>query len=69
MTITAPTAAQLHAIAAHALATPDLRASDALQLHDLHDASAGDLAGWSAPLIEHCGACGQALPETTAGSL
>ncbi len=63
MSITAPTAAQLHAIAEHALATPNLPDSDILQLHDLCDASAGDCEGRFAPLIEHCAACGQPLPD------
>ena len=51
-----PTAAEIAA----------LPASDALQVHDLYDASAGDQEASFAPLIEHCTACGQPLPEATA---
>ena len=65
MPITAPTPAQLHAIAARALAAPDRQPADAIQAHDTGEEADMQFQAGRVALAQRCGACGQTMPEVT----
>jgi hypothetical protein len=63
MSITAPTPAQLHDIAEHALATPDKLPADAAQAHDIGEEAEPAFQAGIVALAQRCSECGQPLPE------